>query len=391
MALEPSIMHSQVEMENSIYTSLDNTKWKRSIRLLSIDTKSEDIMNCELRVIRDLEFCPPYIAVSYCWGPETPVKTILLNGVKVDIRMNLYELLQQLVRDMKGHGTQYKCTHIIPKDIPDYLYQDRQKTQQAVQESSSWKHFWIDALCIDQANLEEKSHQVAFMSQIYSSAIFVYTWLGPKADDSAIAMQLIDNPKSSYKEWAERATGSAFKQFFQRPFWTRLWVVQEFVLASEVYLRCGDAGALTTELGLFWKDSVDDLLKEEHRIYDSLLLMCTNRWNYQLEEQPPLTDLIITFADRHCSDVKDKAFALMSLTGWREYPAPDYTSSSEHIYREILRTDLNSSGYHESEHYGDGTFDSWLKMCLRVAEIMQIDGETASAYAKLIYDAKKRH
>lgn len=44
----------------------------------------------------------------------------------------------------------------------------------------------------------------------------------------------------------------------------------------------------------------------------------------KVKEQPILTDIILEFAERQCSDVRDKVFALLSLASPRKYPAPDY-------------------------------------------------------------------
>lgn len=106
----------------NIYHPLDKTKG--SIRLLSINVKSEDTINCQLHVVDNLEECPPFIAVSYTWGAERPTRAIVLNGVEIEIRMNLYELLQQLLRDQKGQGTKCICSYEPP---PSRHYEERQK------------------------------------------------------------------------------------------------------------------------------------------------------------------------------------------------------------------------------------------------------------------------
>ena len=87
------------------------------------------------------------------------------------------------------------------------------------------------------------------MRKIYSSASFVLVWLGPEADDSAIAMRVLDDMQIqgytllTLREERQRSQLNAMKKLFQRPYWTRVWVVQEFVLARELLLRSGDAGA----------------------------------------------------------------------------------------------------------------------------------------------------
>lgn len=50
---------------------------------------------------------------------------------------------------------------------------------------------WVDAICIDQQNLKERSNQVQRMGDVYTLANRVVVWLGPKRDDSGYAMDLM--------------------------------------------------------------------------------------------------------------------------------------------------------------------------------------------------------
>ena len=85
---------------------------------------------------------PTYMAVSYMWGDARITNTILVNGQTFSVRRNLWNLLEQLRRD--GH----QC------------------------------RLWIDAICIDQTSLDERSHQVAMMGAIYPKAAGMLSWLG---------------------------------------------------------------------------------------------------------------------------------------------------------------------------------------------------------------------
>jgi hypothetical protein len=50
---------------------------------------------------------------------------------------------------------------------------------------------WIDAVCIDQANLDERGHQVGFMGNLFSRAKKELIWLGPSSDSSEYAMDFL--------------------------------------------------------------------------------------------------------------------------------------------------------------------------------------------------------
>ncbi|KUJ09719.1 HET-domain-containing protein, partial [Mollisia scopiformis] len=85
---------------------------------------------------------PKYEALSYAWGRADVVKGVELNGRRVEIRVNLWLALVHLRRTKEE------------------------------------RLLWIDAICINQADLEERSEQVQIMAYIYSRAKRVLVWLG---------------------------------------------------------------------------------------------------------------------------------------------------------------------------------------------------------------------
>ena len=107
------------------------------------------------------------------------------------------------------------------------------------------RHFWVDAICINQDNRDELNKQVPMMSEIYSTATNVCVWLGERDKTSNLAMQLIPkirnlddfednvNNNTTCREW------SALMQLMRRPWFTRRWVVQEIALARRATLHCG--------------------------------------------------------------------------------------------------------------------------------------------------------
>jgi hypothetical protein len=85
---------------------------------------------------------------------------------------------------------------------------------------------WIDAIRIDQENLEEKEQQIQFVAKIYAQASRVIVWLGKSADDSDIAFEAIRT--AAYDEYTSPVTEqpieiSIFK-LLERPWFRRIWV-----------------------------------------------------------------------------------------------------------------------------------------------------------------------
>ncbi|KAF2027198.1 HET-domain-containing protein, partial [Setomelanomma holmii] len=117
-----------------------------SIRLLRIvPFDEEEIIRCELRHVR-MDQAPQYTCLSYVWGAGDATARLLINGQPHNVQKNLFDFL---------YAASYPIKFLDPKFA------------QAI---------WVDALCIDQENPEEKNHQVQQMGNIYSRASKVVAW-----------------------------------------------------------------------------------------------------------------------------------------------------------------------------------------------------------------------
>ncbi|KAE8446243.1 hypothetical protein EG329_012329 [Mollisiaceae sp. DMI_Dod_QoI] len=106
------------------------------------------------------------------------------------------------------------------------------------------RRMWVDAICINQADLEERSEQVKHMLAIYSRTIRLVIWMGIEADDSdlAIATMRAESRRAESMEKLEKSSEefvqllqttprvlSAIVSFFSRTWFQRAWIVQEFI------------------------------------------------------------------------------------------------------------------------------------------------------------------
>lgn len=238
---------------NLTYQPLDQaTEELRLIRILSSEPKSTssndsnamDLISCQLThfSLKDREVQVPrsqldwslskgvseasndplwrytwgdYAALSYTWGGnDTPNCDIVINGNRVSVRSNLEAALRCL-RERK----------IIQSGLL----------------------IWIDALCINQADIQERNHEVKRMRTIYKTACEVVVWLGNEGDNSSKAITLIkalskaadeESPATLqglmetlpdvFKEGAWQALG----QLMYRPYWERVWIMQEMAMGS---------------------------------------------------------------------------------------------------------------------------------------------------------------
>jgi len=124
-------------------------------RLLTVhsSTNKQSALRCTLKVA-SLKTAS-YNALSYCWGQAKVTKPIGLNHTTIQASENLVSA----------------------------LYHIRDEREDLV--------IWIDAICINQDDINERSTQVQKMGSIYSGASTVICWLGPAMEDSYLAFRMI--------------------------------------------------------------------------------------------------------------------------------------------------------------------------------------------------------
>jgi hypothetical protein len=136
-----------------------------------------------------------------------------------------------------------------------------------LRDSALSTYYWIDAMCINQNDLDERSAQVQLMGEIYAGAEQIIIWVEEADEHSNIALPIIEHlwnnveavdraalpgKFSSYLEFNDPAfyqaihrppltvsEWEAIAQFFTRRWFRRLWIVQELVLADEACILCG--------------------------------------------------------------------------------------------------------------------------------------------------------
>lgn len=146
-----------------LYHGLRLDPARNDIRLLGISNNG--LVNGQLRcsrVKRSLDDKPECHAQSYVWGKDDPSEPIYVNGHRVLITKNLLRVLTTIQRAADEYPVD--ATHL----------------------------HWVDAICLNQADDEEKEVQVPRMDVIFKGAVGVVATLGPAADDSDLFMNAID-------------------------------------------------------------------------------------------------------------------------------------------------------------------------------------------------------
>jgi hypothetical protein len=108
---------------------------------------------------------------------------------------------------------------------------------------------WIDALCINQKNINERNEQVTKMKIIYERAEQVIVWLGirPRCDKAFKVIRELYEYREDTK-WIEKLfersdtlrSLDALTDMVVPPYWDRMWILQELTVAKDILLLCGD-------------------------------------------------------------------------------------------------------------------------------------------------------
>ena len=248
---------------------------------------------------------PPYEAVSYAWGQEDSPNLLYTQQGTLTIRKNLESLLRYL----------------------------RLPTQA--------RRLWVDAICINQSDVHERARQVQYMRHIYKHATRAIVWLGmrtPGVEDAfLIARQIAEYRRSAtgpmgqdqgsnelvtqvlMANWEAR---NRLEELLRRPYFTRMWCVQEVLVSNWVVAQCED-------LEIDFADLIASCLHVQYsqtNIFGSTLEF----WNYlYLHRYVPgsvpkksevegslgsMLMLLITLRDFAATDPRDKIFTLFGIS-----------------------------------------------------------------------------
>ncbi|RDW63474.1 hypothetical protein BP6252_11019 [Coleophoma cylindrospora] len=202
------------------YQALDYSN--NETRLIHLAKGQGDDPICCTLVHVSLDDKPFYHALSYCWGSTADPQTIDIEGSPMEVTKNLFLAMTAL----------------------------RSKTDEQI--------LWIDALCINQQDLSDRSEQVKRMRYIYEVAAVVDVWLGQEAEGSSGAFDIVRKmavglySSAQAKDLLKTSNGDAnlraLVPLFQREYWKRTWVIQEFSLGKEVVVHCGSESVTRKEL-----------------------------------------------------------------------------------------------------------------------------------------------
>lgn len=306
------------------YTGLAS---ERSIRLIYFprSTISDGRLSCTLKEV-SLDSSPTFQALSYTWGDGDSPCHLICEGQTIAVTQNLYNALAQL------------------------------------RTSSEELCIWIDAVCINQANVDEKSQQIPLMAEIYDRASNVLIWLGLESQGSVESMQYLARIGKSFldrggpvrepKEEQNGEWGADNKVLWEtvygdpdimqqtdtiwkRSWFSRRWIIQELAFAKTATVHCGgeqlewDILAKAAEiLAVLEGDGSEFINRRSGKPGGSVCKWLHNatkleriRKEVQISDrnktERKLLDCLNDARDFNCTHEKDRIFALLGIINHR--------------------------------------------------------------------------
>ena len=288
-----------------------------------------------------------YVALSYTWGDASDTRNIVVNGHQVAVGANLESALRVL-----RHKQPIKSGYKI----------------------------WVDALCINQKDTTERGREVRRMRKIYSQARDVVMWLGNEARGSDSAMDLIRTLSSACNTGQDKALGDSLRQqrdlldqgcwralseLLDRPYWDRLWVLQEIALGGgRTVILCGQQAVTWRELYaatyLFGTHNVDimfSLIDQERKdaglppsgLKRNKLIHLDMEQSVQAGRANPQFMCMLDLGRKSlATDPRDKIYGLLGLmpAPVSDQIFPDYRASLAKVFTDFAKAFIVASMSH---------------------------------------------
>ncbi len=316
---------------SAIYEPLDFSR--KEFRLLNLLPGEQlDPVVCDLEVwCADRSQCRQYEALSYVWGGKPGPNTLVLRDQHTPVTSNLDSALPHL---------RHKDHHRI---------------------------LWIDALCINQDDKQERDHQVRQMRSIYESASRVVAWLGPA--DSEVIDHIFRFASDETLHWTSRSSKGADHSaksaktdtadlplfiFLNRPWWKRIWTVQEAAVAKKLEYVCGNTSISPECMTKVAKSCLSHLGKCCESSYGVLpwgkYLRPRMKKIMELEDlrhaecKPNFLDIFQMNRYREATEPRDMIYDLIGLTAGLGEEIIRYEAPIQETYEQSTLEIINKSG-----------------------------------------------
>ncbi|KAI1390721.1 HET-domain-containing protein [Hypoxylon trugodes] len=283
--------------------------------ILDSATREDEPLSCSIIHRRRSNQAGNYVAISYVWGEPDFSRSL---KVKCDddisylkITPNVDVLLRRL-RALK---------------VLDCL--------------------WLDAICLNQADENEKSQQIPAMGRIFGEAKMVHIWIGPEDHSTAklftffryiallpevekvnMASNIVALMNTVFGNAGVMLALESFGDFSERPWFSRRWIIQEACLARRAIVHCGGYSVPLSSLVL---------AAERYQTLDMssypIKVMANLR---KPTENLTILQLLWNFHEAQCLEPKDRVAALLGLVRDANWFCLDYTAHWTEVYKQVV-------------------------------------------------------
>jgi Heterokaryon incompatibility protein (HET) len=270
--------------------------------------------------------------LSYVWGGTDDSVVIVVDDTSVSVTKSLEAALHHL------------------------RFKDRSRT------------LWIDYICINQGDIEERNRQVANMGLIYEFAMSVLIWLGEATPDTSVGMKVLGyfaneprpQPHPIWQDYPSSVVQAGLLDIMNRSWFQRMWVVQEIGRSGTATMICG-------RHEIKWQSNDCNKVRQFQRmikyaeilpqweqmglgtvnmqpLLDMLDLQIGNQldrpWGGTHRTAPDILDIVHSMRYKLCTDRRDKVFGIL---GQVEYMwalddfKPDYNMTTGETYEALKR------------------------------------------------------
>ncbi|RSM00829.1 hypothetical protein CEP52_008898 [Fusarium oligoseptatum] len=327
------------------------------IRVLDIHPAAglDQPIACTVRHV-NLDHRPAFEALSYTWGGKENQSSIFLNGQPFMVMENAAAVLRRL------------------------------------RVSGRVRTIWMDAICINQRDKAEKECQLPLMTRIYQEAQQVCVWLGELTDGALVGMKSVNNGRylsnaMSWHGWkAERKHGGLLlplsqrfkggssmqdsghrvyefehgeiRELLNRPWWERVWIMQEAIVAKKIVIMCGDQTATWDRIEAAIKNSIyrargpEDEFglgeSKNSRLFNDKYL-AVNEYRQKWAQgvfHVSVYKMLYDFRGLRCSNARDRIYGFLGLTSLSSHPdfKADYKARVWRAYTRFAKSMIKHTG-----------------------------------------------
>lgn len=274
---------------------------ENSTRLIEIQPAARDSDPVVCKLI-EVTFAsrPKFEALSYMWGTERADEAITLDGFPFEVRGNLLDALRFLRRQVAS--------------------------------GKARQPFWIDAISINQSNVQERNRQVRIMDQIYFRAGTVIVWLG--SGYTKFRRSMIGELESEKNENGEQNSSQSTQLEMVRylrtdPYWDRLWILQEIGSARMLRVCFGNESSS-------WEQFMDFIAMHNSDGATGPLRLNRLLRQEKYNDSHTLKKLLEEHRESKCSEPRDKVYGLVGLASDAAGFPMDYSKSLYEVWKDTM-------------------------------------------------------